>query len=232
MSHILETKNLTVMYGKNLALNNLSLKLDRGKIIGLLGPNGSGKTTLIKSIMNLIPVHSGEILINGKHPSEKTKLITSYLPDVVFLNENLKVSSTLKVYKDYFNNFNYNKASKMIDDFNIDRGKKIKELSKGTKEKLQVCLIMSREADLYLLDEPLSAVDPATRQYILDTIITDYSPESTILTSTHLIHDIERILDETIFLKDGELLFHKETDIIREEHNMSIEDYFKEVFKC
>ncbi len=230
MSYIFETKNLSIKHGSKIAIDDLSLKLNSGKIIGLLGPNGAGKTTLLKTAMKMIPISSGKLLIDGKSPSEDTKQITSYLPDRLFFDEKLSVTKTLDLFKDYFNDFDYDKAASMIEDLGVDKTSKIKDLSKGMKEKLQISLIMSRDAKLYLLDEPLAAVDAASRQYILDTIINNYKEDATIIISTHLIHDIEKVLDEVIFINNGKLLFHDETDNIRERQNRSIEDYFKEVF--
>ncbi len=232
MEYIFETKNLTIKYGQKIAIEDFNIKLKKGKIIGLLGPNGSGKTTLMKSAMKMLPIDSGEILIDGMKPSADTKKITSFLPDVSFFNDDLKVSEVLKLFKGYFSDFNYEKAEKMIQSLEVDIDKQIKELSKGMQERLQVALIMSRDAKLYLLDEPLGAVDASSRQYILETIIKNYNSDATVLISTHLIHDIEKILDEAIFIEEGRVLFHDNTDSIREKQQMSIEDYFKEVFPC
>ncbi len=232
MEYIVETKHLTVKYGSKIAIDDVTIKLDRGKIIGLLGPNGAGKTTLIKTLMKMLLADSGEILIDGMKPSEKTKAITAYLPDKLLFDDNTKVAETLRVFKDFFSDFDDEKADKMMTDLGVDKTVKIKELNKGMKERLQIALIMSRKANLYLLDEPLASVDPSSRQYILETIIAAYSKDATVLISTHLIHDIEPVLDEAVFIKDGKIILHENVDEIREREHMSIEDYFKEVFKC
>lgn len=232
MAPLLECKGLTKRYGGLVALNNLNLTLERGRIIGLLGPNASGKTTLIKLINGLITPTSGEILINGNKPGIESKLSVAYLPDKTFLCDWMKVEQLIDYYSDFYSNFDKGKAYDMLGRLNIDRSMKLKPMSKGTKEKVQLILTMSRKADLYCLDEPIGGVDPASRDYILDTIINNYNPEGSILISTHLISDIEKVLDEIILIKQGNLFTHDSVDNIRENNGMSVDMLFREVFRC
>lgn len=225
-------ENLSKNYGNVLALNNVNLNLQEGKIIGLLGPNGSGKTTLIKLISRLLVPSSGSISICGLEPSEKSKAIVSYLPDRNYLPDWMNVEELLDLYEDFYTDFDENRAIEMLKSLNIDFKTPFKKMSKGTKEKVQLILTMSRRAKLYLLDEPIAGVDPAARDYILDTIISNYDEKATVLISTHLISDVESVLDEAIFLKQGEVILHKEADEIRQETSKSIDEYFREVFKC
>lgn len=232
MSYILECKNLTKTFGSTIALNNVNLSIDRGKIVGLLGPNASGKTTLIKLCNDLLTPTNGEILIGGKKPGIETKKIISYLPERTYLNDWMRVSDIIEFFKDFYSDFVPEKAYDMLNKLNINPKDKLKTMSKGTKEKVQLILVMSREAELYLLDEPIGGVDPAARDYILDTILSNYNESGTVIISTHLIADIEKILDEVIFLKEGEIVLQKTVDAIREETGKSVDTLFREVFKC
>jgi len=232
MAPLLECRTLTKKYGSLLALNNVSFTLERGSIIGLLGANASGKTTLIKLINGLLTPTSGEVLINGKKPGIESKLSISYLPDANFLPEWMNVKQLLDYYKDFYCNFNINKAYDMLNRLGLNDKMKLKSMSKGTKEKVQLILTMSREADLYCLDEPIGGVDPAARDYILDTIINNYNENGSILISTHLISDIEKVLDDVLFIKNGCLYEHATVDEIRSKYNSSVDNYFREVFKC
>lgn len=232
MPALIECHSLTKKYGSKLALNNVNLSIERGRIVGLLGPNASGKTTLIKLINGLIQPSQGEILINGQEPGIESKLNISYLPDACFLPEWMKVRGLFNYYSDFYSNFNLRKAYDMLERLNLNDSMKLKSMSKGTKEKIQLILTMSREADLYCLDEPIGGVDPTSRDYILDTIIGNYNENSTILISTHLITDIEKILDEVVFINNGCMYLHKSVDDIRMEHNNSVDGFFREVFRC
>ncbi len=232
MVNILECQNLCVNYGSKKALKDFNIKLELGKIVGLLGPNGSGKTTLIKTIMGLLVPAGGNVLINGMEPCHKTKAITSYLPDNMYLDKNLKISQVVSLFSDFYADFDKDKARSMIDRLGVVENKPLKTLSKGMLEKVQLSLVMSRDAELYVLDEPLGAVDPAARQFILDTVLGLYNPKATLLISTHLIQDIEPILQEAVFIKQGELVVHDSADSLRNRTNLSLNDYFKEVFKC
>jgi len=232
MSAILECRALTKKFGSVTALNNIDLTLERGKIVGLLGPNGSGKTTLIKLINGLLVPTAGNLYISGMPPGAETKKIVSYLPERTYLPDWLKVSQAIDFFKDFYEDFDVNKAYDMLKRLNLDPNKRLKTLSKGTKEKIQLILVMSRNADLYCLDEPIGGVDPAARDYILNTIITNYNDNATVIISTHLIADIENILDEAIFIKEGSLYLHSTVDDIREKEGKSIDSLFREVFKC
>lgn len=233
MSSLVEIRELTKAYNaKAVPVNNLNLNLERGKIIGLLGPNGSGKTTLIKMMNGLLTPTHGTILIDGSKPGIKTKAAVSYLPERTYLENNMKVYELIDFFKDFYADFSKDKAYSMLTSLNIDSNAKLKTLSKGTKEKVQLILVMSRSADLYILDEPIAGVDPAARDYILKTIISNYNENATILLSTHLISDIENVLDEVIFLRYGQLLCHTTVDDIRENKGKSIDAYFREVFAC
>ncbi|HHT98266.1 MAG TPA: ABC transporter ATP-binding protein [Clostridiales bacterium] len=232
MNQILECKALSKSFGNIIALSNINLTLDRGKIIGLLGPNGSGKTTLIKLINGLITPTSGKLYINGNEPDIESKKIVSYLPDKSYLPEWMKISQAIDLFVDFYEDFDKDRAYEMLNKLNLDPTLKLKSLSKGTKEKVQLILVMSRNADLYCLDEPIGGVDPAARDYILNTIITNYNENATILLSTHLISDIENILDEIIFIKEGNLILHSAVDEIREQQGKSVDSLFREVFKC
>jgi ABC-2 type transport system ATP-binding protein len=232
MDNILECRNLTKNYAAVRALQNINLSVPRGKIVGLLGPNGSGKTTLIKMAAGLLVPTAGEILIDGKKPGVETKKIVSYLPEQTYLSMWMTVGDVLNYFMDFYEDFNLSKARDMLGALGIDEKQKLKTMSKGTKEKVQLILVMSREAKLYLLDEPIAGVDPAARDYILNTIITNYSSDATIIISTHLIYDIERILDEFIFISNHSVLMQAETDTVREEQGKSVDQLFREVFRC
>lgn len=232
MSSILTCKKLTKKYGYKTALNEIDLELESGKIIGLLGPNGSGKTTLIKLINGLLTPSSGELLIKGNKPSVQTKKIVSYLPERTYFNDYMTVEEIINMFQDFYEDFSMEKAREMLSSLGIQTKERLKTLSKGTKEKIQLILVMSREADLYVLDEPIAGVDPAARDYILKTIITNYREESTILISTHLISDIENVLDEIIFIKDGNITLHSSVDDIRTTEGKSVDTLFREVFAC
>ncbi|MDO5096260.1 MAG: ABC transporter ATP-binding protein [Peptostreptococcaceae bacterium] len=228
---ILECKSLTKTYTKEVALNNINLSVGRGRIVGLLGPNGSGKTTLIKLANGLLVPTQGEILIDGHKPGVESKKKISYLPDKNYLDNDQTVDSIIKLFVDFYEDFREERARQMLDSLHIDPTKRMKSLSKGTKEKVQLILVMSRKADLYLLDEPIAGVDPAAREYILDTIIKNYDENATVIISTHLISDIEKVLDDVIFIHNGDIVLHKTVDEIREEHGKSVDDYFREVFR-
>lgn len=233
MNPILECRNLSKKYGNHFyALNDLTLSLDSGQIVGLLGPNGSGKTTLIKLINGLLNPSSGEVLIDGKAPGVDTKKIVSYLPERTYLDESMKVRDIIRFFADFYDNFITDRAYQMLSDLEISADARLRTLSKGTKEKLQLILVMSRDAKLYILDEPIGGVDPAARDYILHTILANYNEESTILLSTHLIHDIENILDRVVFLKEGRLAMNAPVDDIRMEQGRSVDTLFREVFRC
>ncbi|MDP4132949.1 MAG: ABC transporter ATP-binding protein [Bacillota bacterium] len=229
---IFECKNLSKSYGLKPALKNINFNLKRGKIVGLLGPNGSGKTTLIKIANELLTPTSGEILIDGKNPGVDTKKIVSYLPDCISLPDWMNIRELITFYKGFYENFKEDKAYEMTKNLGIDVEAKLKTLSKGNKEKVQLILTMSRKADLYLLDEPMGGVDPATRDYILNTIIANYNENSTVVISTHLIADVEKVLDEVIFINNGEVVLQKTVDDIRSNNGMSVDALFREVFKC
>lgn len=232
MNAILECNSLSKRFSNVKALSNVNLSLERGRIVGLLGPNGSGKTTLIKLINGLLVPSEGTLLIDGKEPGSETKKIVSYLPDKTFLPEWMRVSDTLEFYKDFYEDFDMNKALDMLKRLQLDPNRKLKALSKGTKEKVQLILVMSRNADLYCLDEPIGGVDPAARDYILNTIITNYNENATVLISTHLIADIEKVLDDVIFIKDGQITLQSSVDDIRMKEGKSVDALFREVFKC
>ncbi len=231
-SPILECKGLSKVYGSKKALNNVDLTIGKGRIVGLLGPNGSGKSTMIKLANGLLTPSKGEILIDGKVPSTATHSIVSYLPERTYLNDWMRVSDLIVFFQDFYQDFDDKKAYEMLQNLQIEPKARLKTLSKGTKEKVQLILVMSRNAELYLLDEPIGGVDPAARDYILNTIIGNYSEEATVILSTHLISDIERVLDEVVFINNGDLALHTTVDEIREEHGCSVDALFREVFKC
>lgn len=232
MSTILECSGLTKKYGSRTALNHVDLKLESGRIIGLLGPNGSGKSTLNKLINSLLSPTEGSLRINGHEPGLETKKIVSYLPERSYLDENQKVSTYLSYFKDFYEDFDTVRAMDMLRRLNIDPALRIKTLSKGTQEKVQLILVMSRRAQLYCLDEPIAGVDPAARDYILATIINNYSEDASILISTHLIADVENILDEVVFIRDGQICMQAQVDEVRLKQGLSIDSLFREVFKC
>lgn len=232
MNQILECNSLTKQYSGFTALSNVNLSIQRGRIVGLLGPNGSGKTTFIKLLNGLLVPSHGELFINGKKPGVETKKIVSYLPDKNYLNNNLKVSNLIHLFEDFYEDFRPKKAYEMLERLNISPDKRMKHLSKGTKEKVQLILVMSREAQLYCLDEPIGGVDPASRDYILNTIISNYNEDATVIISTHLIADIENILDDIILLQNGNVVRSASVDDIRSKEGKSIDALFREVFRC
>ena len=233
MSELLHCDNLVKAYGRHdpPALNGVTLTVESGRIIGLLGPNGAGKTTLIKLINGLLTPTSGMLTIEGDTPGRKTKPKVSYLPDVNYLNNWMTVEQIVRLFTDFYEDFRPELAYRMIESLGLDRKCRLKTLSKGNKEKVSLILVMSRSAKLYVLDEPIAGVDPATRDYIISTIINNYNPDASVLISTHLIADIESVLDEVIFLKDGRVVLHDTVEHIREEHGESVDDLFREVFR-
>lgn len=232
MSEVVKIEGLTKVYGKKQALNGIDLVIPEGKIIGLLGPNGSGKSTLIKLMNGLLEPTKGTLEIRGKKPGVESKKIIAYLPERTYLNNWMRVRELLKFFADFYEDFNIERAKEMLENLKISMDQKIKTMSKGTKEKVQLILVMAREADLYILDEPIGGVDPAARDYIIKTIIKNYSEKSSILIATHLIQEIENICDEVIFLANGNIVLQGNVDEIREEKGKSIDDLFREVFVC
>lgn len=232
MSTLLECKELTKKYGNRVALENINISLEGGHIVGLLGPNGSGKTTLIKIINGLLTPTSGEISIKGQSIGVESKKVISYLPDHTYLNSSMKVRDVIDFFEDFYSDFDTVRAYDMLAKLSINPNDKLKTMSKGTKEKVQLILVMSRHADLYVLDEPIAGVDPAARDYILDTILTNYDENATILISTHLIADVENILDEVIFIQNGHIRLASSVEDIREKNGKSVDALFREVFKC
>ena len=229
---ILQCKGLVKNYSGVKALDDVNLELEAGKIVGLLGPNGSGKTTMIKLANGLLQPTAGEILIDGNKPGVMTKTKVAYLPDREFLPDYMSVDDMLNFYTDFFGDFNLNKAGAMLKNLNISNKMTLKKMSKGTKEKIQLILTMSRDAKVYFLDEPIAGVDPAARDYILKTIISNYCLNSLVVISTHLIADIESILDDVVFIQNGKIVLHKEADQIREDEGKNVDSLFREVFKC
>ena len=231
MAAILECRQLVKKYGSVQALNGIDLELPEGKIIGLLGPNGSGKTTLIKLASGLLQPTSGEILIDGMKPGVETKRIVAYLPERNYLEDRMTVEQMLKFMQDFYADFNMDKAREMLTHLDIDPKTKFKALSKGNREKVQLILVMSRDAKLYLLDEPIGGVDPASRDYILDTIIKNYNKDATVILSTHLIADIEPVLDEFVFIRKGDMIRHSPVASVVEQGE-TVDSLFREVFRC
>ena len=229
---LLECKNLCKSYDEKQVLKDVNLKIPKGKIIGLLGKNGTGKTTLIKLINDLLTPTSGEILINGKKPGVESKKIISYLPEKTYIDREMKLKDAIKYFEEFYDNFDSEKAKKLLKDLDLDVNSKISKMSKGMQEKLQLILVMSRNAELYILDEPLGGVDPATRDYILDTILSNFSEGASVIISTHLIADIERILDEVIFIDKGQIIVTSSADELRNKENASIDEIFRRYFKC
>ena len=229
---ILECTDLSKNYGQKAALKNVNLTIEPGQIVGLLGPNGSGKTTLIKLINGLLQPSSGTIRVNGIKPGMETKAIVSYLSDKNYLSDWMRVEDIVHMFNDFYADFNMQKALDMLKDLDIDYKQKFKTLSKATKEKVQLILVMAREAKLYVLDEPIAGVDPAARDYILRTILKNYNPEATVIISTHLIQDVEQIFDSVIFINNGEIALHETVDDVRFKFNKSVDQLFREVFKC
>ena len=232
MSDILTCESLTKCYGAKTALDSMDLHIGLGKIVGLLGPNGSGKTTLIKLANGLLQPTGGSIRIAGMKPGVESKAIVSYLPDADWLPDWMRVEQLVELFTDFYKDFDPARANEMLAKLDLQPKAALKTLSKGNKEKVQLILAMSRNARLYLLDEPIGGVDPAARDYILHTILSNYSKDATVLISTHLIEDIEPVLDEAVFLKEGKVFAHRAVDDIRENEGMSVDAYFREVFKC
>ena len=232
MNELLTCTGLTKQYGSKAALDNLNLTLPRGRIIGLLGPNGSGKTTLIKLINGLLAPTAGQLYINGNEPGPDTKKVVSYLPERTYFNSWMKVNDILDFFCDFYADFRRNRAEDMLQRLGIDPTARLSTMSKGTKEKVQLIMVMSRDADLYCLDEPIGGVYPAARDYILQTIISNYNENASVLISTHLISDIENVLDDVIFIQNGHIRLHTSVDAIREQEGKSVDTLFREVFRC
>lgn len=229
---LIRCENLSKEFDGKEVLKNVNLKIESGKIIGLLGKNGMGKSTLIKLINDLLVPTNGRVLINGEKPGIKSKKIISYLPERTYLDKSMKVEEIFKYFSEFYDNFNLDRADKLLGDLDLSKDIRISKMSKGMQEKLQLILVMSRDADIYILDEPLGGVDPATRDYILDTILKNFKDGASIIISTHLISDIERILDEVIFLNKGEIILTSSADELRNKENASIDEIFRRYFKC
>ena len=229
---LVEIKNLTKAYEKKEVLKDINIKIKRGKVVGLLGKNGAGKTTLIKLMNDLLTPTKGEILINGNKIGVETKKVVAYLPERTYLNKQMKVSEIITYFSEFYENFDSKKAKLLIKDLDLDINQKISKMSKGMQEKLQLILVMSRNADLYILDEPLGGVDPATRDYILDTILSNFNKNSSVIISTHLISDIEKILNEVIFIDKGKIVLQSDADKLRSKEKGSIDEIFRRMFKC
>lgn len=232
MNSILDCVAVTKFYGPQAVFNNFNLHIPSGRIVGLLGPNGSGKTTLIKMIAGLLTPTNGAVIVDGKQVGEQTKALVSYLPERTYFSSWMKINETLDYFCDFYSDFDRARAEEMLENLGINLTSPLKTLSKGTKEKVQLVLVMSRRAKLYLLDEPIAGVDPAARDYIIKTIIGNYEPQSTIIISTHLIADIEKVLDDFIFLSHGQILMQGEAEAARLEQGKSLDELFREVFRC
>ncbi len=232
MAPIVQCMGVTKTYGRKIALNQIYLNLERSRIIGLLGPNGSGKSTLIKIMNGLLKPTAGDVLINGQRPGIDTKFRISYLPERTYLNPGMKVIEVVHYFQDFYPDFRMDRAYDMLSRLQIQPNERLKNLSKGTKEKVQLILVMSRDADLYILDEPIAGVDPASRDYILHTIVSNYNRNASILLSTHLISDVENILDEVVFIKYGSIVLQAGAEQIRQNEHKSIDRFFREVFAC
>ncbi|MGN8799458.1 ABC transporter ATP-binding protein [Candidatus Merdisoma sp. HCP28S3_D10] len=232
MDELLRCDSLSMQYGSKTALDNISLSIPRGRIIGLLGPNGSGKTTLIKLINGLLTPTSGHLYIEGMEPGAETKKVVSYLPERTYFNSWMKVTDILDFFCNFYEDFSRSRAEDMLNRLGINPADRLSTMSKGTKEKVQLIMVMSRDADLYCLDEPIGGVDPAARDYILQTIISNYNENASVLISTHLISDIESVLDDVIFIQNGHIRLHTSVDAIREQEGKSVDALFREVFRC
>lgn len=230
--NLIEFKKVYKNYGNKKVLEDVNIKIPTGKIVGLLGKNGTGKTTLIKLINDLLIPTSGEILINGEKPGESSKLRIAYLPERTYLDKTMTVGEAVDYFAEFYSNFNKDKAIKLLQDLNLDINQKLVKMSKGMQEKVQLILVMSRDADIYILDEPLGGVDPATRDYILDTVLSNFKEGASVLISTHLISDVERILDEVIFIDNGKIILQSDADKLRNKENLSIDEIFRRMFKC
>jgi len=229
---LIEITNLNKSFGNKQILKDINLKISKGKIIGLLGKNGMGKSTLIKLINDLLTPTSGEILINGNKVGIESKKIISYLPERTYLDKSMTVDKVIEYFENFYDNFDANKARNLLKDLELDTTQKLVKMSKGMQEKVQLVLVMSRKADLYILDEPLGGVDPSTREYILDTILTNFNEGASVIISTHLISDVERILDEVIFIDKGKIVLQSDCDELRQKENGSIDEIFRRMFKC
>ena len=229
---VLECKDLSKQYGPTPALTHVDLAIEPGRIVGLLGPNGSGKTTLIKLANGLLTPSAGEVLVCGAAPGKESHAAVSYLPERTCIPTWMSVKQLMDFYGDFYADFRADAAQEMLSHLDIRPGQRIKQMSKGTREKVQLIMVMSRAAKLYLLDEPIGGVDPATRDYILDTIIRNYDPEAAVVISTHLISDVEKILDEVLFINRGRIMLQASVDDIRQQYGKSVDEYFREVFKC
>ncbi len=229
---LIEFRNVDKKFGYKIALDNVNIKFEKGKIYGLLGPNGSGKTTMIKLINDLLQPTSGKVLIKENEPGVESKKIISYLPERTYLNMDMKVSELLEFFSDFYEDFDYDKAIELLKKLDIATDAKLKTMSKGTKEKVQLIVVMSRKADIYILDEPIGGVDPASRDYILETILNNFNENSTLIISTHLIADIEKILDEVVFINKGKIVLNENADNIRTKKKTTIDALFREEFKC
>ena len=229
---LLECRNLYKRFGDRQILTDINLTIPEGKIVGLLGKNGTGKSTLIKLINDLLTPTEGEILVKGLPVGVESKKIIAYLPERTYLDKNMTVHQVIQYFKDFYENFDSSKARKLLQDLDLDVSQKLAKMSKGMQEKVQLVLVMSRKADLYILDEPLGGVDPATRDYILDTILSNFDEGASVIISTHLIQDIERILDEVIFIDKGKIVCHEDCDVLRARENGSIDEIFRRMFKC
>lgn len=229
---LLECIHINKNFGAKEILKDINLTIPRGKIIGLLGKNGTGKSTLIKLVNDLLTPTSGKILINGKEVGVESKKIISYLPERTYLDKSMTVDKVIEYFENFYDNFDSKKARKLLKDLDLDTTQKLSKMSKGMQEKVQLVLVMSRKADLYILDEPLGGVDPATRDYILDTILTNFNEGASIIISTHLISDIERILDEVIFIDKGKIILQSDSDELRNKEKGSIDEIFRRIFKC
>lgn len=232
MKQLVQCEGVTKRYGKVQALSGVTVNIPAGKIIGILGPNGSGKTTLIKSISGILTPDAGKILVDGKEIGPQSKAVVSYLPERPYFSDALRVSETLDFFQDFYEDFQRDTAEKMLQTLQINLRQKIGALSKGTREKVQLVLVMSRKAKVYLLDEPMGGVDPAARDFILKTILTNYNEDASVLISTHLIQDVENVLDDVMFIKQGQLVLYKSVDEIRMEEKKSVDALFREVFAC
>lgn len=229
---IVKCKNLSKSFGGHTILNNINLTIPEGKIIGLLGRNGAGKSTLIKIINGLVTPSSGEILVDNQPVGIHSKNITSYLPERTYLDKTMTIRQSIKFFSEFYADFDPTKAEQLVQELNLDSDSRITKMSKGMQEKLQLILVMSRNAKLYILDEPLGGIDPATRDYILDTILSNFCAGSSVLISTHLIADIERILDEVIFIDQGKIVLKDSADNLRDQHHTSIDEIFRQTFKA
>ncbi|MGL4485300.1 MAG: ABC transporter ATP-binding protein [Anaerovoracaceae bacterium] len=229
---IIKTENLTKYYNSSRALDKVNLEIEKGKIVGLAGPNGSGKTTIFKIICGLLTKYQGRVFIDGEPIGPESKKKIAYLPDRTMFGDWMKAKDAMEMFQDFFPDFDYMKAKNMLQSLKLDENQRLKTMSKGMLEKFQLALVMSRKAELYILDEPLAAVDPATRDYILETILNNYNTEGTILISTHLIQDVEKVFDEVIFINEGKIDLFGNVDDIRDKYGKSIDELFREKYRC